>query len=64
MSGDTTTARPGRINAGAWKHSDLPPPVGITSSESRPVRIASITSRWSGRNVRVAPVPREDVFKR
>ena len=36
--------------AGAWKHSDLPPPVGSTSSESRPASTASIASRCSGRN--------------
>ena len=32
------------------KQSDLPPPVGSTTIESRPARIASIASRWSGRN--------------
>ncbi len=39
-----------RTTAGAWKQSDLPPPVGSTTIESRPARIASIASRWSGRN--------------
>ena len=38
MRGDTTTARPSRTRAGAWKQSDLPPPVGSTTIESRPVR--------------------------
>ena len=33
-SGETTTASPSRHKAGAWKQSDLPPPVGMTTSES------------------------------
>ena len=47
-----TRPPPGRRGrrAGAWKQSDLPPPVGSTTIESRPARIASIASRWSGRN--------------
>ena len=39
----------GSISAGAWKHSDLPPPVGSTSRLSRPSSTACIASRWSGR---------------
>ena len=35
--------------AGAWKHSDLPPPVGSTTTLSRPSRTACIASRCSGR---------------
>ena len=36
ISGDTTTAQPSRSSAGIWKHSDLPPPVGISTSASPP----------------------------
>ena len=43
-------ARPGRTTAGAWKHNDLPPPVGSTTSESRLARTVSIASRCKGRN--------------
>src|SRR6188474_686415 len=51
MSGDTTRARPrGSTIAGAWKHNDLPPPVGRTTMLSRDSRIACIASRWRGRN--------------
>src|SRR6185436_11495068 len=51
MSGDTTRASPrGSTMAGAWKHSDLPPPVGSTTMLSRDSRMACIASRWSGRN--------------
>ena len=42
-------ARPSLAIAGAWKHSDLPPPVGSTSSESRPDSTASMASRCNGR---------------
>ncbi len=44
ISGETTTAIPGRATAGAWKHSDLPPPVGSTTSESCPATTADIAS--------------------
>ena len=37
-------------SAGAWKQSDLPPPVGMTTSESRSSRIACMASRCRGRN--------------
>ena len=36
MSGDTTTVVPGRSSAGSWKQSDLPEPVGMTATRSRP----------------------------
>src|SRR5215470_268689 len=42
--------RPSRISAGNWKHSDLPLPVGITASTSRPARIVSMISPWPARN--------------
>jgi hypothetical protein len=51
MSGEITSARPrippapGSTTAGAWKHSDLPPPVGSTTTLSRESRIACIASR-------------------
>src|SRR5262245_45345333 len=60
MSGETTSAGPRRprlasdstcsTTAGAWKHSDLPPPVGSTTTLSRDARTACIASRCSGRN--------------
>src|SRR5262245_27197170 len=34
---------------GAWKHSDLPPPVGSTTTLSREPRIACMASSWRGR---------------
>src|ERR1043166_7807470 len=52
MSGEMTSARPRSAEtAGAWKQSDLPPPVGRTTTLSREARMASIASRCSGRNV-------------
>ena len=44
-------ASPGRTMAGAWKQSDLPPPVGNTTRESRSASTASIASSCSGRKV-------------
>jgi hypothetical protein len=44
MSGETTTVTPSRMSAGNWKQSDLPPPVGITTTVSRPSRMDSTTS--------------------
>src|SRR5262245_55432378 len=57
MSGETITAiprgwpAPSCTSAGAWKHSDLPPPVGSTTTLSRDARMAAIASRWSGRKL-------------
>src|SRR5439155_25498847 len=58
MSGETTSASPRRASnppsptsAGAWKHSDLPPPVGSTTTLSRDSRIACMASRCSGRKL-------------
>src|SRR5258706_6108094 len=59
MRGETTRATPSRdasdappaTSAGAWKHSDLPPPVGSTTTLSRESRIACIASRCSGRKL-------------
>ena len=48
ISGETTTAMPSMATAGAWKQSDLPPPVGSTTSESRPAMTACMASRCSG----------------
>ena len=50
MRGDTTrpTPPPGSTRAGIWKHSDLPPPVGSTTTLSRPCRFAAIASRCRG----------------
>src|SRR6185295_15100835 len=65
ISGETTRARPWRSRfaappsaavpasstiAGAWKQRLLPPPVGSTTTLSRPSRMACIASRCSGRN--------------
>eukprot|EP00962_Isochrysis_galbana_P009148 scaffold2549_cov108-Isochrysis_galbana.AAC.5 len=46
--GTTTTVRPGAASAASWKVLDLPPPVGIRRSTSRPERVASMAARWSG----------------
>ena len=35
-----TTVTPSRHSAGSWKHSDLPPPVGMIASASRPAATA------------------------
>ena len=35
INGDTTTVKPGRSNAGNWKHSDLPPPVGSSAKTAK-----------------------------
>ena len=63
MSGDTTSARPGATRAGAWKHSDLPPPVGSTVTESRPSRIALHRFALQRPEGRVPPVARDDVLE-
>ncbi|MCY1178667.1 hypothetical protein D3C81_1850310 [compost metagenome] len=42
INGETTTARPSRNKAGTWKHRDLPPPVGISTSASPPLATRSI----------------------
>ena len=51
MSGDTMTAIPSITNADIWKHNDLPPPVGISTSESPPPTVCRIISSCIGRNV-------------
>ena len=50
MSGETTTVMPGSSSAGTWKQSDLPPPVGRTTTVSRPERMAETAASWPGRN--------------
>jgi hypothetical protein len=48
---DVAAPAPGAsTSAGNWKQSDLPPPVGRTTSESRRSITASMASRWSGLN--------------
>ena len=49
-NGDTTTVSPPQTSAGIWKHSDLPEPVGMTTSTLSPARSAANTSSWPGRN--------------
>jgi hypothetical protein len=49
ISGDSTTVTPSRQSAGSWKQSDLPPPVGMMASTSRPARTASTISSCPGR---------------
>ena len=51
MSGETTSVTPGRSSAGSWKQSDLPPPVGMMASVSRPEATASTISAWPGRKL-------------
>ena len=50
INGDTTTAKPGIVTAGAWKQIDFPPPVGSTTTESRCSTTARIASACNGRN--------------
>jgi hypothetical protein len=51
ISGDTTTVRPGRSSAGTWKHSDLPPPVGISTRASPPLATHSMIAAWRPRKL-------------
>ena len=53
MSGETTSATPGSspIRAGTWKQSDLPPPVGSTTTLSRRSSTAWIAEPCRGRSV-------------
>ena len=44
-------ARPSRIMAGSWKHSDFPPPVGRMASTSSPARAEEIISSCLGLKV-------------
>ena len=49
ISGETTSVVPPRARPGSWKQSDLPAPVGMTSSTSCPAVTASQTASWWGR---------------
>ena len=49
-SGETTSAVPARSSAGSWKHSDLPPPVGMRTSASPPPATCETISCWAPRN--------------
>src|SRR5689334_12107684 len=51
ISGEITMQTPGRSRVGSWKHSDLPPPVGMMASTSRPRRMSLTISCWPGRKV-------------
>ena len=42
---------PGRWSAGIWKHSDLPPPVGMSTKASWPSMRPSMISRCRGRKL-------------
>lgn len=48
MRGETTRVMPSMARAGSWKQSDLPEPVGMTTTASPPAMIASMGSRWPG----------------
>ena len=50
ISGERTTVGRGRSIAASWYGSDLPDPVGIKASVSRPARALRTTSSWPGRN--------------
>jgi hypothetical protein len=50
IRGETTMPQPSRISAGIWKHSDLPPPVGISTSASPPFATCSMISPCLPRN--------------
>ena len=50
MRGQTTTEKAhSRVSGGSWYASDLPPDVASNSSTSRPSKVATIASSWSGR---------------
>ena len=49
ISGEMTTVSPLWRSAGSWKQSDLPPPVGMMASTSRPARMAATISSCPGR---------------
>ena len=51
MSGEITSVSPSKINAGIWKQSDLPPPVGMMTKVSLFSRTLRIIFSWSGRKV-------------
>ena len=44
ISGEITSVTPPKQSAGIWKHSDFPPPVGITTKPSRPEVMSVMTS--------------------
>ena len=46
IKGEITSVTPPKHRAGIWKQSDLPPPVGITTSPSRPETMSVMTSSW------------------
>ena len=48
MSGEITTVTPSRSRAGSWKHSDLPPPVGMIASVFSPAVTAVDDLRLAG----------------
>ncbi len=50
MSGVTTMQSPSRVIVGTWYVSDLPPPVGISASVSRPASTERMISSCTGRN--------------
>jgi hypothetical protein len=54
MSGEITTVTPSRMSAGSWKHSDLPPPVGMMASTFCPAarRPRSPPGRGGTRRIR------------
>jgi len=49
ISGETTMPVPARAMEGIWKHKDLPPPVGMSTSASPPRMRVSITSACGAR---------------
>jgi hypothetical protein len=56
MRGEITTVTPSRMIAGSWKHSDLPPPVGMMASTFLPRRNGAHDLRLAG----AEPVESED----
>src|SRR5512132_3116281 len=64
MSGETTRVRAGRSTAGSWYPIDLPDPVGITASTSRPASTARTTSSWPGRKLEWPKCRRSAVSRR
>ena len=57
MRGDTTTQVPALTTAGIWKHTDLPPPVGMSTTVSLPAEDVLDNVALHGAEVVVAVVP-------
>ena len=51
MRGETTMQVPSETTAGIWKHTDLPPPVGMSTTVSFPSSTCWMISPCMGRKL-------------